>query len=275
MASVLDAEKPALVVLTGDIITSVPIRQAWQSAIKPVVERNIPWAAVLGNHDEEHGLSRRQIIAILETMPCSMTRSGPKDIGGCGNYTIEVKASGTNKNAAILYFLDSNAYVEGSDNKLYDWIKFEQIEWYRQNSRRYSRDNGGKPLPSLMFFHIPLPEYKYAWNIENTKCIGAKFESVCCPPVNSGLFASIVELKDVIGTFVGHDHSNDYAAYFHGVCLTYGRATGYDTYGQLSRGARVIELKEGKREFDSWIRTEDNSVVRKIRYPSSFVHEQN
>ena len=47
----------------------------------------------------------------------------------------------------------------------------------------------------------------------------------------------------------------------HGVCLAYGRSVGLDTYGDLARGARVIELAEGADDFASWIREEGGIIA--------------
>jgi hypothetical protein len=80
----------------------------------------------------------------------------------------------------------------------------------------------------------------------------------------------MVEHRDVMGVFVGHDHDNDYAGLVKGICLAYGRATGFDAYGKLMRGARVIELIEGKRTFDTWIRTGDKKIHHNVHYPESF-----
>lgn len=156
-ASILDEEKPALVVFTGDVITSSPVDKGWHEVLKPVVNRKIPWTATLGNHDEEHNLKRAEIIALLEKLPGSLVQPGPKDVGGCGNHDLAVKASSGNADAAMLYFMDSNAKSLIENTGDYDWIKFAQINWYRQKSRQHSLANNAKPLPSLMFFHIPLP----------------------------------------------------------------------------------------------------------------------
>ena len=78
---------------------------------------------------------------------------------------------------------------------------------------------------------------------------------------------------DVMGTFVGHDHVNDYAVCWKGIMLCYGRFTGskntyYDIPG--GNGARVIELTEGERGFKSWIRLHDGKVINGIAYPEDF-----
>lgn len=48
-----------------------------------------------------------------------------------------------------------------------------------------------------------------------------------------------------MGTFVGHDHNNDYAVMYKEVLLAYGRYSGGNTvYNNLANGARVIILQE-------------------------------
>lgn len=63
-------------------------------------------------------------------------------------------------------------------------------------------------------------------------CYGHKFEPVCAAQVNSGLFAALLEMGDVMGTFCGHDHVNDFHGQYHGIRLCYGRSSGHSTYGR-------------------------------------------
>jgi hypothetical protein len=125
-------------------------------------------------------------------------------------------------------------------------------------------------VSAFAFFHIPLPEYQEVWDAG--VCYGHRFEAVCCPRVNSGLFAAMVEMGDVIGTFVGHDHVNDYWGIRHGIRLCYGRASGYNTYGRerFQRGARIIQMRRGTRQFLSWLRLDDGSVIpdQPVHYPT-------
>lgn len=108
-----------------------------------------------------------------------------------------------------------------------------------------------------MFLHIPLPEFVEAW--EKGDAIGQKSETICAPELNSGFFAALVESGNVLGVFAGHDHDNDFAAKLHGISLCCGRSLGLDTYGNLPRGARVIELTQVAADFESWIREESGA----------------
>ena len=67
------------------------------------------------------------------------------------------------------------------------------------------------------------------------------------------MFASFLDMRDVMGVFVGHDHDNDFIGIDKGIALGYGRVTGADAYGELTRGARIIELYEDQFKFDTWI----------------------
>ena len=176
------------------------------------------------------------------------------------------------KSAAQLYFMDSNEYstlepVVGG----WGWFTHEQVGWYREHSRKLTQANSGNPFPALAFFHIPLPEYTAAWNNKAIPPVGVKNEDECSPVINTGMFAAMLESGDVMGTFVGHDHINDYIGVHYGIALAYGRVSKVmkDAEDPLA-GGRVIVLKEGKREFDTWIRDMKGTKVLECNWPGSF-----
>lgn len=173
-------------------------------------------------------------------------------------------SAGTDSLAALLYFFDSNAYCDDKTISNYGWIHFDQIAWYRQQSRHYTAANLGNPYPALAFFHIPLPEYAVVQTQKET--MGSTIEEICSPQVNTGLLASIIEMKDIMGTFVGHDHNNNFIGVHKGIALAYGQKTGFSSYTDLPKGARIIELHQGQREFNTWIRTEEGSSCH-YNYP--------
>ncbi|HEO69758.1 MAG TPA: metallophosphoesterase [Candidatus Hydrogenedentes bacterium] len=264
MEAVLHEERPDLVVFTGDQIGGkkcLSAHKAIEWFTKPCVERALPWAAVFGNHDDECGVSREEQMDIMRSIPHCLAEPGPEDLPGVGHYVLPVHAGQGDKPAALLYCIDSLAYSEVEEIKGYDWIRPRQVQWYREKAAEYRALSSGEPLPALAFFHIPLPEYDIIW--EKGDCIGQKHENVCCPKINSGLFAAMHEQGDVMGVFVGHDHVNDYIGELGGIRLAYGRGTGFDTYGRkdMPRGARVILLKEGKRDFKTWLRLEGGEKV--------------
>ena len=263
MTQVLEAEQPDLVMLTGDVIDGGRCPDpaaAWRLALSPIVAQGLPWAATFGNHDDEGRLDRIQLMALQQSIPGCLSQPGPSRLTGVSNYVLRVLEAQGNKPVAHLYCLDSNSYSPTGVG-VYDWIHRDQVAWYAQTARELAEANGGEKIPALAFFHIPLPEYNEVWDYHT--CHGVKYEEICPPFVNSGFFAALHEAGDVLGTFVGHDHVNDFVGDLHGIRLAYGRATGYNTYGRdgMARGARVIRLTQGERSFRTWLRLDGGEVI--------------
>lgn len=269
---VLDAERPDLVVFTGDVVYSAPADSGMVQVLEQVSKRKLPFVVTFGNHDDEQGLSRQQLYDIIRKVPgCLMPDRGT---ASSPDYALTVKSSSNpQKDAAVLYCMDSRSYSPLKDVKGYAWLTFDQVNWYRQQSAAFTAQNGGQPIPALAFFHIPVPEYHEAVADENSTIRGTRMEEACAPRINSGMFAAMKEGGDVMGMFVGHDHDNDYAVMWKNILLAYGRYTGGNTvYNHLPNGARVIVLDEGARTFTSWIR-QKGGIVDEISYPSTFVKD--
>ena len=255
--TVIAIEKPDFVIFTGDNVTQNDPQEGYRRFASIFEKANLPWAAVFGNHDGESNVSREEIAEFLRTLPfCMNSDMGQDSIYGHSNFVLPVYGK-EDKIAALLYCMDSNSTstmkptVDG-----YGWFDFSQIDWYRNKSKEYTLANGGTPLPALAFFHIPLPEYTQAWKNRRVRPLGVKNEKECAPDINTGMFTAMLEAGDVMGTFVGHDHLNDYIGVYYNIALAYGRVTKImrDPKKDPLAGGRLIVLKEGKREFDTWIR---------------------
>ena len=261
---ILETEQPDLVAFTGDIVTGRPATDGWKTVLAPVVEAGIPFAVTLGNHDDEHDLSRQQIRELLNTFPGYVGKK-PDSKSDFGDYLIKVNARNKEENA-LLYFLDSNAYSTLDSVEGYGWFSHEQVNWYRIQSRKNALKNGEK-LPALAYFHIPLPEYRDAFD-GDAKRVGQRNEDECSPDINTGMFTAMLFEGDVMGTFVGHDHVNDYIVNHYGIGLTYGRwSGGKTTYGDLQHGSRIVVLEKGKRKFKTWMRLRDGQVIDEVLFP--------
>ncbi|RHJ93037.1 PA14 domain-containing protein [Parabacteroides bouchesdurhonensis] len=252
--AVLKVEQPDIALLTGDVVTASPGVEGWKAVIRIFEDAEMPFAVMMGNHDAEI-LPKEDIYNMLLQSPYYIGEKGPDNIKGSGNCILPVYGSKDKQQiSALLYCLDSNDYPTLKEYGAYDWVHFDEIAWYRDQSTKYTQNNGGKPIPALAFFHIPLLEYNQVWGASTT--LGVMNDgAVASPAINTGLFASFIEMGDVMGAFTGHDHDNDFIGIDFGIALAYGRVTGADAYGDLVRGGRVIELTEGERAFDSWIRT--------------------
>ncbi|KAF3439764.1 hypothetical protein FNV43_RR18042 [Rhamnella rubrinervis] len=261
------AEKPNLIVFTGDNIFGFDATDAAKSleaAFEPAMSSNIPWAAVLGNHDQESTLSREGVMKHVVGLKNTLSQVNPSEthiIDGFGNYNLEVGgvkgSSFENKSVLNLYFLDSGDYSTVPSITGYGWIKASQQFWFQLTSAKLQREYQNKPLPQrapapgLAYFHIPLPEFA---SFDSSNFTGEKQEGISSATVNSGFFTTMVEAGDVKAVFTGHDHLNDFCGELTGIKLCYAGGFGYHAYGKAgwSRRARVVVASLEKTERGDW-----------------------
>jgi 3',5'-cyclic AMP phosphodiesterase CpdA len=284
--AVLDDQRPDVVIFTGDQLTGASqtpadVRRAIDNLVGPVDRRHIPWLMAFGNHDEDHtprtGVDRAAMLRIYQSYRYNLNEDGPRGVTGVGNMNLLVRGSRTDSPVFNLWALDSGRYapgqiagqVIGEDALLgwgwmpdWAWIQHDQIQWYTRTSAQLEQEYGHK-VPSLMFFHIPLQEFRQMYDNDAYKrahpelglapqhgVVGERNEDECPGPFNSGLFAAALERGDVKGIFVGHDHVNDYVGNYFGITLGYSANSGFATYGlggpenHRMRGARVFVVDE-------------------------------
>ncbi len=290
LESILDDEKPDLVILSGDQVEG-PAAPDTQSAIfkfaAPLIERNIPYACIFGNHDEEgsRSLSRTQQMALLQTLPLSLSHPGPENVDGVGNYYIEVQAEKSQHSALTIYLLDSHSLTPDEKKyKGYDWIKPSQISWFKSTAESLKKEHAkySHIHMDMAFIHIPLPEFAdRSDNIiisgENKITAGEWREPVTAPKYNSHFYDALVEHR-IVAVGAGHDHVNDYCAINpnpahsnplkHGqhhhasglgpwMCYAGGSGFGgYAGYGGYHRRVRVWEVDASAGRLVTWTRLE-------------------
>ncbi|MEN8123321.1 MAG: metallophosphoesterase family protein [Bacteroidota bacterium] len=270
---VMEAENPDLVVLTGDIVTgrgeNWPTIKSWEVITNLLIDYKTPYAIAFGNHDSEAQTSREKIIEYLSKRPyCLMADDGGDKVKGVGNYMLPVYNK-DGKAEKLIYCMDSGEYSPLEDKGVdgYDWIRRSQIDWFARTNQTWLEKN--PDIQSLLFFHIPLPEYKQAFDAGEYR-IGVRMEDECAPDINTGMFAEMVQQGNVLGTFVGHDHDNNYAAQLYNIALCYGYTSVGNSYNRLPmNGSRIILLEEGKRTFTTWLRRSDGRVLYKTEFPYS------
>jgi len=216
--------------------------------VKKMEGYGVPWGVTLGNHDTEGIMDRNWVGDQYQGAQNSLFEMGPDDVSGIGNYVINI-ADESGRDIYSLIMMDSHAKRQYADGRDYDYIYPDQIEWYEWVVQ------GEAGVPSMLFFHIPLPEYadlKAMWEageLDGATSFGEDRERVCCPPENSGLFDKIVELGSTTHIFAGHDHVNDLSAEYRGVRLTYGLKTGPACYADKDmQGATLITIEDGTNE---------------------------
>lgn len=252
----LKIDRPDLTVITGDIVSANPenlaggTEEAWDRIVAPFNEAEMPFAITFGNHDHERKESVAEQLKMVQKSPWCRTFSADETLPGAGNCFLPVYGA-DGKESRRIWLFDSHSYPARRELSEYDWIKFEQVEWFRRESAQLA-ESAGQSVPGLAFFHIPLPEYWKVFRAEGS--VGSAGENPCSPELNTGLFTAFVE-NGVQGVFTGHDHVNDYIANYKGVALAYGRKSGFNSYGELPRGGRMIELSEKEPGFVTWLTT--------------------
>ncbi|OKZ79028.1 MAG: hypothetical protein BHV98_04940 [Clostridium sp. CAG:217_53_7] len=149
----------------------------------------------------------------------------------------------------------------------YGYVHKDQIDWYERTSNALKAENGGKPVPSLLFQHIVVPEvynmftevskgtkgavrgnanHTSQYYVTNPDYIDAgHLNEGPCPAntANDGQLDSWVKQGDILGAIFGHDHVNDYAGTYKGIRLLAAPAVTFYSYGNY-RGVRTIDLDE-------------------------------
>ncbi|CAN8264557.1 unnamed protein product [Cochlearia groenlandica] len=271
MTRVIAAEKPDLIVFTGDNIFGFDVKNAVESlnaAFAPAIASKIPWVAVLGNHDQDSTLSRQELMEHIAKLPNALSQVNPPEaahyIDGFGNYNLQIHGAADtilqDKSVLNLYFLDSGDYSSVAYMEGYDWVKTSQQFWFHHTSKRLQREYNAKPnpqegiAPGLAYFHIPLPEF---WSFDSKNASkGVRQEGTSSASTNSGFFTTLVARGDVKSVFVGHDHLNDFCGKYKGLNLCYGGGFGYHAYGKAgwSRRARVVavDLNKKRKGKENW-----------------------
>ena len=260
--------RPDLVIVTGDLCFPLGIMSMSLNNSAPVQQfaafmRNtgVPWAFTYGNHDTESiaSMNKQNLNEVYESL--SFKTSGnllypyvQPEITGRNNQLIEVRNRDGSLNTA-LFLLDSNAYT-GEGINVYDYIHDDQVDWYADEVQRLEREEG-RMVSSLAFFHIPLQQYRTAYELYEAGSDEVKhffgengekmIDKVCCSDYPSALFDRMLELGSTTGTFCGHDHYNNMSLEYKGIRLTYGMSIDYLAMPGIEkdtaqRGAELITL---------------------------------
>ena len=238
---ILIEEKPDLIVHTGDIMWSDGVKNSdkvFQIVMEYFDKYDIPLAITFGNHDSEEGITRSELRYIYDkTISNKPEKQDAVVINDKENYVITLSDNG--EDIAYLYFIDS-----GADDKFgygtYEWVLPEQVEWFRHTADKNKKNDGIKR--GIIFQHIPIPEY---WQSKENILYGVQEETneaISAPKINTGLFANMLLNGEIWGMLVGHDHENNFDSELFGIHLAFANSSGYQAYGDVAKGATVIEI---------------------------------
>ncbi len=270
ISTAIDAEKPDLVVFTGDQIKGYSsffkgekgkenVISTLKTLIKPLEEKGVNFTITFGNHDGEAALDNNEQFEIYKESPM-FVYADAASINDKGTFCLSIS------DKFLVYLFDTHSKAE---NGGYSGLNPEQIEWYRK-----TRDSFETPLPSLAFQHIPTPEYfdiikkvrrftkgcvraygnhKNEFYTLDPRSSGLRdfmLESPAAPYTNSGEIDAFLEKGEMLGLYVGHDHNNSFVVNYKGIDLGYAQGAGFNVYGPgFKRGVRVFDIDEsGKYE---------------------------
>ena len=240
----INEANPDLIVVTGDLFTFASKSTALR-LFNFLDGHGIDWTVTFGNHDEQCYFSIDWLTDTLNNFGphCLFKDIQDDDVFGNANFAINLMKD--EKVFEQLIVMDSNRYYFGSYSG-YDYFKQNQIDWYEKIINKTKENNGGVTVPSLMFYHIPLPEIDVAYDeaLAAGKVHGVKGEKSCPPKFNSGFFAKIKELGSTNAMFFGHDHDNCFWVEYEGVIFSYGlKSTDRLYYDEKLLGGQTITIK--------------------------------
>lgn len=243
----VDRENPNLVIFTGDNTigssTEQKLRDNITALVSYIEEKEIPWCHVYGNHDHENALGEEEQQKVYESFEYCVSKSDSRDLTGTGNYVLGVYNQDGSL-GSVIYCLDSGTYVSGGG---YDYIRDDQIEWYKSSSRLLE-EYTGRLVYGMMAFHIPLIENTYAFNNKDNKELvyeytGNRNEAICSSATDTELLEAIWERGDIKAIVTGHDHINDYMYNYLGVKLCSSpNVSDLTYYNENVQGGRVFDL---------------------------------
>ncbi len=287
---VIDAE-PDLIVLSGDNISAgsaslgtaaidkLLVKTAINNYMSVLEEIGIPVAVVFGNHDAEEYITKEEQMEMYSTYDCCVAIDEGESLYGCGTYNLPIYSSkDASKVAYNIWMIDSNMYDDVNGG--YDYVHQDQLDWYVKTSDELKAQNGGVPVPSMMFQHIIIKEiydviievpesekdnYEYVENENDDGTVsyhaikpevlrtGELNEMPCPATINGGQFETILKQGDVVAMFFGHDHKNSFEVEYKGVDLINTPTAGFGSYGDHGRGVRIIDIKEGTTDYETEI----------------------
>lgn len=261
----LDARFGDRKIASGKAATLQVMKESIAHICKPLEKRKIPFAMIYGNHDDMNAVSKDEQADIYRSYSMCLPMNNRNGKVDCDTYNIPVYGRESDKPVFNLWMLDS-AWYDKTEDKCYTAIKPETVEWYKQTSAKLTAENGGKPIPSLMFAHIPLPEitnlveecgpndvgavltHSKGWCRLKDGCRGVMEEYPSILEDGAGLFDAALECGDVKGIVSGHDHVNCFEGNYKGIDFIQTSCASFRCYGSEMRGVRVFEIYENDPE---------------------------
>lgn len=278
-----DTLKPDLVVFTGDNVlsnhlldarfgnkkvaegyeaTKKRMKESLRIILEPLEKRGIPFAMIFGNHDDMCCMTKEEIIDLYREYSCFVGLTDTYGFGDIGTHNVLINSDGSP--VFNLWMMDTSR-VDKELDKGFEGVTADAVEWYVNKSNELKEKNGGNPMPSLMFQHIPMSEIddcveecdpdaegairmydedKYIRLKPEKINSGRLYEPTPGCKENYGQFDAVKQQGDVLAVVYGHHHMNMFDITHEGVRMIQTPAASFRCYGNSLRGVRMFELDE-------------------------------
>ncbi len=283
-----DSLKPDLIVLTGDNILgnhlcdarigsklvikdkegeAEAMRIAIDKLVSPIEERKIPFGMIYGNHDDRNRLTKEEQADFYRAYSCNLGLDD-EESGDVATYNIPIYSEDGEKIKFNIWMMDS-AWHDKAEDKCYELVKPQAIEWYKNKSKKLKEENGGEPVPSLMFQHIPMletvelieecaegtpgsvkgPDNKYFKLKDGVK--GEIGEYPCMVSEKTGQLEAMKECGDIKAVVFGHDHCNCFEGVVDGINFVQTACASFRCYGTRNKGVRIFDIDEATGNYET------------------------
>ena len=283
-----DRVKPDLVVFTGDNILGnhlcdarfgnkkvvktraeelARMKKAIDNILRSPENRKIPFTMIYGNHDDMNSFTKEEQAELYRAYSMCCGVDGETEPG---TFNLPIYSDDEKKPLFNLWFMDS-AWQDKKSGVCYTAVKKEAVEWYEKKSAEFKEQNGGRPLPSIMFQHIAMPETAELMEecgggdsgalfikdkdghgrfvrLSPEKADGVIYEPISGCAENYGQFAALKSCGDVKAVVYGHEHKNNYVGELEGIKIIQSSAASFRCYGNQLRGVRVFVIDENNTE---------------------------
>lgn len=288
----IEQTNPDLIVYTGDIVedsragdigidgesfregvevdsfeqTLSNVKVTCEAVFEEAEKRGIPFAVTQGNNDHKCGITNADWLEIYKTYENCLVADESNDADGRIDFNLEIKGS-DGKTAFNIWLMDTASSS----------VTEEQLEWYKSESAALKEANGGTPVPSILFQHIPTNDMGFffeeceMWD-EGSRLVDGKFyrlnkdiangynaSAFTIPDDTSVQFKAWKECGDVKGAYFGHWHTEGYTGTYDGIEL--GMTYGCEFAKTGPYGIRVFTIYENG-NFESELYTYEGSVKR-------------
>ncbi|CRK37655.1 hypothetical protein BN1708_007457 [Verticillium longisporum] len=243
-----DEPQTDFVVINGDLISRDNIffdntTHYIDQLVQPILDRNLTWATLHGNHDPGYNRSVEAMLAREQRWPNSRTRSmvpDPQRVGVTNYYLpiypVDCPTGCGCAAALLLWFFDSRSGFEyqklGPDGKRIarpNWVDTDVVDWFlAENQRIVTKFN--KTIPSLSFVHIPFDAFSAVQSgpgidpqrqpgINDMVATGQAI-GYCPDGVNNGTCAyggqdiafmkAVTSTPGMLGLFTAHQHGDSW-----------------------------------------------------------------